>query len=400
MTHSKDNLLNPRRDLYLVAVSLMFWGMGEGLFFIFQPLYLQELGASSILIGTILGVNSVGMGFMQIPMGYISDRFGRRLMMWFSWLLGVAATLVMAFASNLTVFIVGYLMYGLTASVIAPMNSYAAAARGDWSVGRAVSFISAAYNIGALVGPLTGGALAEIFGLAQLYKVAAGIFIVSSIIILFIRQQPVSKRDALATDQGLMKNTRFVLALLIVIMVMFATYFPYPLTSNFLQNERDLSLSSIGLLGSVISIASVIFILLLGHIHPIKAFLIGQVSMAAFSLLIWKGTGLPWYITAFFLVGGFRLSGSLKSALVRPFVGDHQVGLAFGFTEAAGHIAFILAPIIAGIIYDKNPEGVYLVSLVVLGVTILLTLIAMRFKAYFRKRFVKEPIVGLGDEIS
>ncbi len=386
--------MKERRDLYLISISILFWGLGEGLFFIFQPLYMQELGASAIMIGTILGINSIGMGFLQIPLGYISDRYGRRLMLWFSWFLGVIAALVMAFASNLTIFVVGYFIYGLTAAVIAPMNSYAAAARGNWSVGKAVSFISAAYNVGALVGPLLGGMLAERFGLSMLYKIAAVIFVISSIIVLFIRNQPVERRDELATNQGLHRNPRFVLALVIILVVMFALYLPYPLTSNFLQNERNLSLSNIGILGSALSVASVLLILLLGHLHPLKVFVIGQVAMISFCLLIWKGTSLPWYVLAYFLVGGFRLSASLKSALVRPFVGNHEVGLAFGITEAIGHLAFVLAPIFSGYLYDKNPESMYSVGLIVLGVSVVLTLLIMRFKGAFTKRYLEQPQRG------
>lgn len=386
--------MKERRDLYLISISILFWGLGEGLFFIFQPLYMQELGASAIMIGTILGINSIGMGFLQIPLGYISDRYGRRLMLWFSWFLGVISALVMAFASNLTIFVVGYFMYGLTAAVIAPMNSYAAAARGNWSVGKAVSFISAAYNVGALVGPLMGGVLAERFGLSMLYKIAAGIFIISSIIVLFIRNQPVERRDELTNNQGLHRNPRFVLALVIILVVMFALYLPYPLTSNFLQNERNLSLSNIGILGSALSVASVLLILLLGHLHPLKVFVIGQVAMISFCLLIWKGTSLPWYVLAYFLVGGFRLSASLKSALVRPFVGSHEVGLAFGITEAIGHLAFVLAPIFSGYLYDKNPESMYTVGLIVLGVSVVLTLLIMRFKGAFTKRYLGQPQRG------
>jgi MFS family permease len=304
----------------------------------------------------------------------------------------------MGFANNLTIFVVGFFIYGLTAAVIAPMNSYAAAARGNWSVGKAVSFISAAYNVGAFVGPMVGGALAEMFGLSLLYKIAAGIFVISTIIVLFIRNQPVEKRDELASDKGLHRNPRFVLALVIILVVMFALYLPYPLTSNFLQNERNLSFSDIGILGSALSVASVLFILLLGHLHPLRAFVIGQVAMISFCLLIWKGTSLPWYIVAYFLVGGFRLSASLRSALVRPFVGNHEVGLAFGFTETIGHFAFILAPILAGFLYDRNPESVYLVGLIVLGVSLAFTLLAMRFKGALKRRYLEQqPEIRIGD---
>ena len=117
------NKLKERRDLYLVAFSLFIWGMGEGLFYIFQPLYIQKLGADPILIGTVLGINAVGMTLSQIPAGYLADRIGRRPVMWFTWMMGVISALVMASARNLRGFVVGLLLYGLTSAVLAPMNS-------------------------------------------------------------------------------------------------------------------------------------------------------------------------------------------------------------------------------------------------------------------------------------
>jgi len=47
------------RDLYFVAAALLTWGIGGGMISIFQPLYIQELGADPILIGTILGASGI-----------------------------------------------------------------------------------------------------------------------------------------------------------------------------------------------------------------------------------------------------------------------------------------------------------------------------------------------------
>jgi len=128
------------RSLKLVTISLFAWGMGEGMFLMFQPLYLQKLGADPIAIGAILG----GMGFMttisQIPSGYLSDKFGPRPLMWASWIWGTLAACAMALANSLILFIVALLLYGLTGSVLAPMNAYITAMRGDWTAERALTF--------------------------------------------------------------------------------------------------------------------------------------------------------------------------------------------------------------------------------------------------------------------
>jgi len=38
----------------LVGVALFTWGMGEGMFLYFIPLYLEQLGADPIAIGSVL----------------------------------------------------------------------------------------------------------------------------------------------------------------------------------------------------------------------------------------------------------------------------------------------------------------------------------------------------------
>ena len=66
------------RDLKIVSGALLAWGLGEGIFLIFQPLYLQQFGADPILIGTILGINGLVMALVQIPAGYDCNAFDQR----------------------------------------------------------------------------------------------------------------------------------------------------------------------------------------------------------------------------------------------------------------------------------------------------------------------------------
>jgi len=101
------------RNLLLVAISLFAWGVGEGLFIYFQPLYLQQLGADPLLTGAVFGAMGIAMAVSQIPAGYLSDRIGARTLMWASWLLGAISAWVMALANSLPVFIVGLILYGL-----------------------------------------------------------------------------------------------------------------------------------------------------------------------------------------------------------------------------------------------------------------------------------------------
>jgi MFS family permease len=134
------------RDLWLLAISMFTWGAGEGMFLYFQPLYLQKLHASPLTIGAILGVFGFSMAVAHIPIGYLADKIGRRPLLWTSWIVGLIAAWIMALAGNLTFFVIGLLVYGLSASVTSPLYSYVTAARDKLSVGRAITYISAFYN--------------------------------------------------------------------------------------------------------------------------------------------------------------------------------------------------------------------------------------------------------------
>jgi MFS family permease len=362
------------RDLKIVSAAMLTWGIGEGMFYIFQPLYIQQLGADPILIGVILGINGLVMSLSQIPSGYLADKIGRRPLMWFSWLSGLVATWIMALSPSLGGFVAGLLLYGVTSSVLAPLNTYIQGARGKWSVGRAVSFISATYNIGGVMGPILGGVIAEAFNLRTVYYAAGVLFAISTLIILFVKKQPIEDMTILDGDGHLLRNRRFISLLAVISLVMLAVTLPLPLTANFLQNQRLLPLGRIGQLGSLGALGSVFIMLIFGNLPAGIAMVIGQAGMMLFVLFIWHGGGFVWYGLGYLFLGGYRLCRAMTVALVQPVVREREVGLAFGMVESLSALAFMFAPVIAGFLYDWRPESIYPISLLVLIPAILLSL--------------------------
>ena len=196
--------MNP--TLLWLGGALFTWGIGESMFLLFQPIYMQQLGANPIQIGVILGAFGAVMTFAHIPAGHMSDRIGRRPMLIASWLIGIFATALMALASTLTVFVAGVLLYGLTAFVASPLDSYTTAARGNWSVARAITFVSMTFNAGAVLGPITGGWIGDHYGLRTVYFLATGMFVISTILIQFISAQPRDHHDPENPPPSLLKN--------------------------------------------------------------------------------------------------------------------------------------------------------------------------------------------------
>ena len=362
-------------SLALLSISLFTWGIGEGMFIYFQPIYLQQLGASTMVIAGVVSAFGASMMIAHIPAGLLADRIGRKPLLVAAWTAGVLSAFAMALARTLPLFIVGYLFYGLTAFVAAPLNSYLTAASGKFSPVRAMTLASAAYNLGAVVGPVTGGWIGNHTGLRIVYFVSGGLFIVSTVILLFLRAQPRERRDPEAPPASLLTNTRFISFLGIAFLAVFVMYLPQPLTPNFLQDVRHLSLESIGLLGSAGSLGNAVLNLVLGQFAARTGFLLAQVCVGLFSLLIWKGTGVPWYALGYFVLGGFRASRSLIYAQVRPIIHTAQMGLAYGVAETFNSLAVVLAPLLAGVLYTRNPVWVFPVSLGLGGIALVVSAI-------------------------
>ena len=292
-----------KKDFVLVTVSLIIWGVGESAFMYFQPLYLQELGASPLLIGGILGGVGLAMTLFHIPAGFLSDRIGRRQLMWSAWALGVITTGIMAAARSLFIFSIGIILYSTTVFVIAPLNSYITAARGKLSVEQVLTTNNAAFYLGGIVGPLVGGALAQGLGIRSIYLFAFVCFIISSIIIVFIKPQP-TERKLKNPGGDLLKNRRFIAYLPVLLLIYFALFFPQPLAPNFLKNERMISLQTIGILGAVTNLGNVLLNLLFGFLPPQIGLILGQLFVGFFAALVWRYTQMPILVLAYFLLGG------------------------------------------------------------------------------------------------
>ena len=361
------------RDLILLAVALFTWGVAESMFLFFQPIYLKELGADPIRIGVILGGFGLMMISSHIPAGYLADRVGRKPVIVSAWVMGLVTAWIMALANSLPVFIIGMFLYGLTMFVISPLNSYVTAARGKLSVGRAITLISASYNLGAVIGPLLGGRVGEQFGLRQNYIFAGFLIMVSTLVVLFLRPQPVERVSHADTSNGWLRTSPYWYYVGAIFLAAFAMYLAQPLAPNFLAEQRSLSLEQIGLLYSATSLGVVLLNLILGSFPARTGFLIGQAAVGVYALILWQAVGLPWYILGFLLLGGYKAARNLGIAQVRELVPQAKIGFAYGLTETVSGTATVLAPLLAGYLYTQQPTWMFALSAGLIGISLLVS---------------------------
>lgn len=367
------------RDLKLLSLSLFIWGLGEGLFLFFQPIYLQQLGADPIQIGSILGLIGIAFGAAQIPAGHISDRIGVKLLLRSSWVIGALATVIMALASNLTIYVLGMVLYALTGAVLAPMNSYISSVRGQMSIGRALTFSIGSFSLGAMLGPLTGGLISQQIGLQSVYWVAFVLFVISTIAAFFLNEKEGNPEDKNNTRSRPWHNKLFNVYLLIVFIMVFAAYLPLPLTANYLHNFHFIPFSSLGILGALSSLGYVILALLAGHLKPELNLFLAQALMIIFCWLIFQGNSIFIFSVAYLFASGYRYLRSMVVAFSRQIIRKENTGLAFGIIESVSAIGYTFAPVAAGFISALNPRLLYPISSILLLLVLLLSIFSLKF---------------------
>jgi MFS family permease len=362
------------RSLLFIALALLLWGFGEGMFFNFVPIYLDnQFLLSEYEIGLVLGAFGFSMAITHIPAGRLSDRIGRRPLLIAAWIIGLVSTLLMGLALALPFFLIGLFGYGLTAFVASPLSSYVTAARGNWPIGTVLALTTATFGLGMVLGPVTGGWIGENYGMRMSFLVAAAMFVVSNMFIFFIERQPIDHHDPEAPPPKLIKNQRFVILMGVLAFAIFSMYLSQPLTPNFLEGVRGLSLSQTGIIFTAGALGNSLMAFLFSRLNPRRGFLFAQALVSLFALFIWKGTDLPVYVLGYFLLGGFRAGRPMIMAQARELVHDSQMGVTYGVMETISAVIFVLTPPLAGILFERDPMILYPLSIGLIAVSIVIS---------------------------
>ncbi len=363
------------RDVGILAVAMFIWGLGEGLFIFFYPLSLQQWQMDAVRIGAVLSLLGGIMAVVQAPAGYLSDRFGTLPLIRASLILGVIAAGMLAAAKSLPFFVAGLIVYSITSFIVAPRNSYITQMRGRWSAQRGISFVSASFQVGEIVGPMLGGRIAQTAGLAMVFRYSAGLFLIATVIAFFARR-PVVQREEQERGTPLanpLTNPRFLGLLVIIFLTIVALSTPQQLTSLYLQDVQHLSQQQIGLTGTFAGIGGAVILFALGSVPALAGMIASQALLGLFCVCLWRGQNAAVFYIGYLFVGGSPLYRSMAAAAVRPLVKTSNMGLAYGLVETGNALADILAPLAAGFLYHFQPESVYTTSLIALVVMITIT---------------------------
>lgn len=132
------------------------------------PLYADQYGADlgfiGLMVGAYMAANLIGLP----PAGWLSDRFGRRLLMALGLIGFGVASLGFLIFPNPVAFVVLRACEGLAAACFTPAAlAYVADRAPDGQRGQRIAQLTVAQNVGFLAGPAFGGLLVTLFGLAS-----------------------------------------------------------------------------------------------------------------------------------------------------------------------------------------------------------------------------------------
>ncbi|MBK9207329.1 MAG: MFS transporter [Anaerolineales bacterium] len=174
-----------------------------------------------------------------------------------------------------------------------------------------------------------------------------------------------------------MSNSRFIALMGVLAFAIFSMYIAQPLTPNFLEGVRGLSLSQTGLIFTAGALGNSIMAMVFSRMNPRWGFLAAQAVVMLFALFIWKGTSLPIFALGYFLLGGFRAGRPMIMAQARDLVHESQMGVTYGVMETVSAVVSIVTPPIAGILFEISPFIVYPISIGLIAVSIIFSSIYM-----------------------
>jgi DHA1 family tetracycline resistance protein-like MFS transporter len=339
--------------------------MGIGLIIPVMPDLLQEVGggtlAQAAIWGGILSTTFAVMQFLFGPvMGGLSDRYGRRPVLLVALVVMALDYVLMALAGAMWLLLLGRVIGGITAATQSTAMAYMADISTPQERAARFGMVGAAFGAGFVLGPVTGGLLAE-YGTRAPFWVAAGLAAANAVFGYFVlketvtpeRQRPFNWRRA--NPLGALRALRAlpgVTPLLAVYFIYYVGFAVYPAVwSYFGKAQFDWSPATIGLSLALFGIAMAL--IQGGLIRPILrglgergTVIAGQLASIISLVLIALVTSSTWVLV---LTPLAALGGIIPPALqgiMSARVADNAQGELQGALTSASALAMILSPMV------------------------------------------------------
>lgn len=364
------------KPLLIIFLTILIDLIGFGMVIPLLTFYGEEFGASPFDIGILTASYSL-MQFVFSPiLGSLSDRYGRRPILFLSIIGSGIGYLMIGMASALWMIYAGRIFGGITAGNLSTAQAYIADVTTRENRAKGMGLFGMAFGLGFILGPAIAGILSK-FGTHVPFYFAAGLsFLNAGLLYFFLPEsrkigQPATttkSRNRLAELTEVFKDSRFTSIawqyfLLVTSFSMMTTAFAFYTSFSFGYDAEKTGylLAYIGFLAVLMQGGLLGFLVKrFGEARLIVfGFLMLVLSLFAVPYINAKSGGLTALLigTAFFSLGNSLTSPSLN-ALASKNSSEHEQGKALGIMQSAASLARVIGPAICGVLLNNAANQV------------------------------------------
>lgn len=360
-----------------------------GLFMIMPifALYGQHLeGFSPLWVGIAIGAYGLTQAVLQIPMGILSDKFGRKPIILIGLVMFAFGSLIAANSETIYGVIVGRAIQG-TGAIAAAVLALAADLTRDEQRTKVMAIIGMCIGFSFALSLLVGPIVAQYVGLSGLFTMTAGLAFLGMFIVQILVPNPISqapkgdtlaipaKLKAMVTDPQLFRLDAGIFILHLVLTAVFVAL-PLDLVDAGLVKEKHWMLYFPAFIGAFFLMVPLIIIGVKKKNTKATfqvSLLIMMLSLASMALFADNLVVLSIAVVLFFT--GFNYLEASLPSLIAKFCPVGDKGSAMGVYSTSQFLGAFCGGILGGGAYQLvGAEGVFSVTLALMVIWLLLTL--------------------------
>jgi len=181
--------MKKKQLLALFVCSLVAWTVGNGLTPLL-PVYAAQLGADSAVVGYYLAFSYLAIAAGAVAAGWLSDRFNRRkIPLIIAGLTGIPITWLIGRVENIwSLSLLTALLWAGGGLMLAMIGILTGLSAGENERGKIFGIISLTGGLGAVIGGLTTGYIADRWGFPAMFSAVAVISILTPLAALFLTE--------------------------------------------------------------------------------------------------------------------------------------------------------------------------------------------------------------------